>query len=42
MATKEELLEKMKTAVIEWQEEEIVGYAQQFLDDGHVALEGTM
>lgn len=42
MATKEELLEKMKTAVIEWQEEEIVGYAQQFLDDGHVALEGIM
>jgi corrinoid protein of di/trimethylamine methyltransferase len=42
MATKEELLEKMKTAVIEWQEEEIVGYAQQFLDDGYVALEGIM
>jgi methanogenic corrinoid protein MtbC1 len=32
----------MKTAVIEWQEDEIGGYAQQFLDDGHVALEGIM
>jgi len=42
MATKEELLEKMKTAVIEWQEDDIGGYAQQFLDDGHVALEGSM
>ena len=42
MATKEELLEKMKTAVIEWQEEEIVGYAQEFLDGGYVALEGIM
>ncbi len=42
MATKEELLEKMKTAVIEWQEDDIGGYAQQFLDDGHVALEGIM
>ena len=42
MATKEELLEQMKTAVIEWQEDEITGYAQQFLDDGHVALEGIM
>ena len=42
MATKEELLEKMKTAVIEWQEDEIGGYAQQFLDDGYVALEGIM
>jgi hypothetical protein len=26
MATKEELLEKMKAAVIEWQEDEIGGY----------------
>ena len=42
MATKEELLEKMKTAVIEWQEDDIGGYAQQYLDDGHVALEGIM
>jgi corrinoid protein of di/trimethylamine methyltransferase len=42
MATKEELLEQMKTAVIEWQEDEIKGMAQQFLDDGHVALEGIM
>ena len=42
MATKEELLELMKTAVIEWQEDEIKGYAQQFLDDGYVALEGIM
>ena len=42
MATKEELLEKMKIAVIEWQEDDIGGYAQQFLDDGHVALEGIM
>ena len=42
MATKEELLEKMKTAVIEWQEDDIGGYAQQFLDDGYVALEGIM
>lgn len=42
MATKDELLEKMKTAVIEWQEDDIGGYAQQFLDDGHVALEGIM
>jgi corrinoid protein of di/trimethylamine methyltransferase len=42
MATKEELLEKMKTAVIEWQEDDIGGYAQQFLDDGHLALEGIM
>ena len=42
MATKEELIEKLKTAVIEWQEDEIKGYAQEWLDDGYVALEGIM
>lgn len=42
MATKEELLEQMKTGVIEWKEDEIKEFAQQFLDDGYTALEGIM
>jgi methanogenic corrinoid protein MtbC1 len=42
MATREELLEKLKTAVIQSQEDKIKGYAQQFLDNGHDALDGIV
>ena len=42
MATKEELLEKLKNGVVEYQEEEVKEAAQQALDDGYVALEMIM
>lgn len=42
MATKEELLEKLKTGVIEYQEDMVKEAAQQALDDGYVPLEMIM
>jgi len=42
MATKEELVEQLKTGVIEYQEDTVKEASQQWLDDGHVALEGIM
>jgi corrinoid protein of di/trimethylamine methyltransferase len=42
MATKEELLEQMKNGVIEYEEDTVKEAAQQWLDDGLVALEGIM
>jgi corrinoid protein of di/trimethylamine methyltransferase len=42
MANKEELLEKLKNGVIEFQEDEVKEAAQQYLDDGYVAFEGIM
>ena len=42
MATKEELLEQLKNGVIEYEEDTVKEAAQQWLDDGHVALEGIM
>ncbi len=42
MATKEELLGQMKNGVIEYQEDTVKEASQQWLDDGHMALEGIM
>ena len=42
MATKEELLERMKTGVVEYQEDMVKEAAQQSLDDGYVPLEMIM
>ena len=42
MATKEELLEKLKEGVVEYEEDEVKEAAQQALDDGHDALEMIM
>jgi corrinoid protein of di/trimethylamine methyltransferase len=42
MATKEELLEKMKNGVVEYQEDLVREAAQQALDDGYVPLEMIM
>ena len=42
MATKEEVLEKLKTGVVEYQEEEVKEAAQQGLDEGYDALELIM
>jgi corrinoid protein of di/trimethylamine methyltransferase len=42
MATKEELLEQLKNGVIEYEEDTVKAAAQQWLDDGHVALTGIM
>jgi corrinoid protein of di/trimethylamine methyltransferase len=42
MATKEELLEKMKSGVVEYQEDLVREAAQQALDDGYVPLEMIM
>ena len=42
MATKEELLEKMKEGVIEYEEDQVKDAAQEWVDGGHVALEGIM
>ena len=42
MATKEELLEKLKNGVVEYQEEEVKEASQQALDDGYDALEMIM
>ena len=42
MATKEELFEKLKNGVVEYQEEEVKEASQQSLDDGYDALEMIM
>jgi corrinoid protein of di/trimethylamine methyltransferase len=42
MATKEELLEKLKNGVVEYDEESVKEAAQQGLDDGYVPLELIM
>ena len=42
MATKEEVLEKLKTGVVEYLEEEVKEAAQQGLDEGYDALELVM
>ena len=42
MANKEELLEKLKNGVVEYQEEEVKEASQQALDDGYDALEMIM
>ncbi|MGD1975599.1 MAG: corrinoid protein [Desulfobacterales bacterium] len=42
MATKAELLEKLKNGVVEYEEDEVKEAAQQALDDGHDALEMIM
>ena len=42
MASKKELHEKLKTGVIEYQEEEVQEAAQAVLDDGYQALEAIM
>ena len=42
MATKEELLGQMKNGVIEYQEDTVKEASQQWLDDGHMAIEGIM
>ncbi len=42
MASKEELLEKLKTGVVEFQEDDVRQAAQQALDDGYDALEMVM
>ena len=42
MATKEELFEKLKNGVVEYQEEEVKEASQQALDDGYDALEMIM
>jgi len=42
MATKEEVLEKLKTGVVEYLEEEVKEAAQQGLDEGYPALELIM
>jgi corrinoid protein of di/trimethylamine methyltransferase len=42
MASKEELLEKLKNGVVEYQEEEVKEASQQALDDGYDALDMIM
>jgi corrinoid protein of di/trimethylamine methyltransferase len=42
MATKEELLEKLKEGVVEYEEDTVKEASQQWLDDGYVALDGIM
>jgi corrinoid protein of di/trimethylamine methyltransferase len=42
MATKEELFEKLKNGVVEYQEEEVKEASQQSLDDGYDSLEMIM
>ena len=42
MAAKEELLEKLKNGVVEYQEDEVKEASQQALDDGYDALEMIM
>jgi len=42
MATKEELLERMKNGVVEYQEDAVKEAAQQALDEGYVPLEMIM
>jgi len=42
MATKEELLEKLKDGVINYQEDQVKEASQQVLDEGYVPLEAIM
>ena len=42
MATKEELLEKLKDGVVEYEEDTVKEASQQWLDEGYVALDGIM
>ncbi len=42
MASKEELLEKLKTGVVDYQEDDVKEASQQALDDGYDALEMIM
>ena len=42
MAKKEELFERLKNGVIEFQENEVKEAAQQYLDDGYEAFDGIM
>ncbi len=42
MATKEELLEKLKNGVVEYLEDDVKEASQQALDDGYEALEMIM
>ncbi|MDM8539620.1 corrinoid protein [Desulfococcaceae bacterium HSG9] len=42
MASKEELIEKLKEGVVEYEEDDVKELSQQWLDDGYEALEGVM
>jgi len=42
MASKEELIEKLKEGVVEYEEDDVKELSQQWLDEGHDALEGVM
>ena len=42
MATKEEVLEKLKTGVVDYQEEDVKAASQEGLDAGYEALELIM
>lgn len=42
MASKEELIEKLKNGVVEYEEDTVKEASQQWLDDGYVALDGIM
>ncbi len=42
MASKEELIEKMKEGVVEYEEDDVKELSQQWLDEGYEALEGVM
>ena len=42
MSSKEELQEKLKDAVVEYEEDEAQKYAQEYLDAGYDPLEGIM
>ena len=42
MASKEELIEKLKEGVVEYEEDDVKELSQQWLDEGYDALEGVM
>jgi corrinoid protein of di/trimethylamine methyltransferase len=42
MATKEELLEQLQTAVVEYEEDDAKDLSQQWLDEGYEPMEGIM
>jgi corrinoid protein of di/trimethylamine methyltransferase len=42
MATKEELLQQLSDGVVEFEEEKVKEAAQQYVDEGHDALDGVM
>jgi corrinoid protein of di/trimethylamine methyltransferase len=42
MASKQELIDQLKNGVIEYEEDTVKEAAQQWLDDGYLALEGIM